>query len=299
MTQILVLDLLEVLLFPIFILVVMTENQFQKSKKDAALNYGIGSPLVSLIYDQELNKFVWESINASIIGAQGTPACNYMSNGTAGEVYVANKHSGIFFTNLQNTRMWSDDLGFDSSILTTFGGTVVGTYGSLTNFTLPTTTFTDGVNITGSLAGLDLAFQKTAAFGANGYMFAPALTADATTGIAASVLTSTSISLIASNSVQTDLIDEGYFIIEIDGFNSNNVLNAANTRIKGIISKYYSQGNFTTMQDRTGALSFTNYGIPFYLSSLSVRILNPDASIPDHLGDNNTLFLEIIKSVEE
>lgn len=268
-------------------------------KKDAANNYGIGSPLVSLIYDQELNKFVWESINAAIIGTNGTPACIYMGNGTSDEYYVANKHSGIFFTTLENTRMWSDDLGFDSSILTTFGGTVVGTYDALSNFTLPTTTFIDGVNVTGSFAGIDLAYQKKSTYTADGYMYAPVLTPDATTGAAAVIITTTNTGIIASNSVQTDLIDEGYFIIEIDGFNSNNVLNAANTRIKGIVSKYYSQGNFTTMQDRTGALSFTNSGIPFYLSSLSVRILNPDASIPDHLGDNNTLFLEIIKAVEQ
>ena len=76
--------------------------------------------------------------------------------------------------------------------------------------------------------------------------------------------------------------------------------NTTSNRVQGIMGKYFTSGNFLQSQGQ-GAIVYEHEGEPVLLSELSVAIRNPDMTLPadNDLGENNSVFLEVIKQVPQ
>ena len=64
--------------------------------------------------------------------------------------------------------------------------------------------------------------------------------------------------------------------------------------MRGIIDRYYSANSYTSSQG--GDISYIHYGNSFQLQSLKIRISNSDGSVIDDLGNDNTVFIKVIKN---
>lgn len=249
----------------------------------------IGSSNVALEYDEGLSKFKWTILNNPIYaGANADISIQAIQQGNTGNYFIANKNSGIVFNNLEPHSLWFDKLGFDASITAqpvSKLNPLIGT--TLQNQTMTSLILKEKVNMTGSYKGLDVAVIK------NSFQKVPSF---ADINGASTVQNS----IFASTSLQSLITKEGFYIIEIDmgipqdirGFKNSN-------RVQAIVSKYYSTNAFTSCYSE-GSIPYIHRGIqPVILNKFQVRILNPDFENSKTLGDNNTLFLEVIKNIPE
>lgn len=62
-----------------------------------------------------------------------------------------------------------------------------------------------------------------------------------------------------------------------------------------IVGRYYELNSYNT-GTQSDALNYIHYGSPVVLSGFNVRILDDEGNTPEQLGENNTLFLQIIKN---
>ena len=93
-------------------------------------------------------------------------------------------------------------------------------------------------------------------------------------------------------------METGYYLIEIQLNFSSNIVGAQTItkNISGIVNRYFSKGSYVS---GGGDPSFViNYrGESMIIQTMKIRILNPDKSIAS-VGDDNTLFFEIVKQLE-
>ena len=104
--------------------------------------------------------------------------------------------------------------------------------------------------------------------------------------------------IVASTPKLLNLIDNGYFLVEIDGKIQNELISSTSIKstIQAIVNKYYNLNSYTSSDGSN--IFYQHRGEPITLSSLRVRILNPDMSLAD-VGNDTTIFLSIVKSQEE
>ena len=148
-------------------------------------------------------------------------------------------------------------------------------------------TLKEGVNITSNFAGIDSAVRKDGSYYQE-------LAVTNTTAVETFDL----LSIVAPLEPFFDsVLQHPYFMVEISGFPSSSIrnLDSDNSSIRAIISKYYSTDNFTIQSSAEGSLVYVHRGASFYLNSLHTRILDPNEKPADSIGDNNTLFLEVVK----
>jgi hypothetical protein len=91
--------------------------------------------------------------------------------------------------------------------------------------------------------------------------------------------------------------EEGYYRIEIDSKIRTSVYGGDRTTpsLSAIISKYYSQGSFTTSYNE-GSVSYTHYGQPLTLTDFRVRVLLPNGDLAKDVSDRNCVFMEVNKT---
>jgi hypothetical protein len=101
--------------------------------------------------------------------------------------------------------------------------------------------------------------------------------------------------LIASSNPLISLTNAGHYLLEINGWNSgyvnqNNILN-----VKCLIGSYLmSSDSFAQTLGNDGTY-YTHYGLPYNLSSLKIRILNPITKEPaQNIGANSSIYLQIV-----
>jgi len=104
--------------------------------------------------------------------------------------------------------------------------------------------------------------------------------------------------IVASTPKLLNLLDNGYFLVEIDGKIQNELISSTNIKstIQAIINKYYNLNSYTSSDGSN--IFYEHRGEPIMLSSLRVRILNPDMTLAD-VGNDTTVFLSVVKSQEE
>jgi len=104
--------------------------------------------------------------------------------------------------------------------------------------------------------------------------------------------------IVASTPKLLNLIDNGYFLVEIDGKIQNELISSTNIKstIQGIVNKYYNLNSYTSSDGSN--IFYEHRGEPITMSSLRVRILNPDMTLAD-VGSDTTVFLSVVKSQEE
>ena len=266
-------------------------------------NYFIGSNLIELQFSTDLNKFYWNFLHFPIYSTDsGNPIVTKIIPTVSGtnvdpdtqKFIQQGKNGGIFFYDLsanietetgESVDFWTKVLGFNLGRL--IPQSTLKVFTPTTNeYTAPIFTLRDGIHMTNAGNILDAVvdktsyqkFNQTASFAAtndfNNVIYADAIT------------------------FGNGILDTGYYLIEIQLNFSSNIVGAETItkNISGIVNRYYSKGSYVSSG---GDPSFViNYrGESILIQTMKIRILNPDKSIAS-VGDDNTLFFEIVKQLE-
>lgn len=281
------------------------------------LNYYVGASQVAVGYDEELRKFTIEQIHSSLYDSEYT--ANTQESGTGQKQIrllhapnnskaIVNKNTGIFFTRLEPNNLWFDVMGFNqNTIITSISPQVKkASIGGDTNVVLSPVTLIDGVNITGDSSGIDSVIIKS---NSNPPDDGSAINADfiafdvaPNTGDTRDILTNVgnTVSIFSSKLSQESKQKEPYFQIELDQFNQEMIgKDSKSNKIQAILSRYYSDDAFTFSYNEGSTPYIHRSSQPMYLSSLRIRILNPDGTVDSSLGPRNTIFLEIQRALQE
>lgn len=283
-----------------------TGHSIVKFSDTVAQNYMIGTNQMSLIYDDGLDKFVFEQQHAPILNSSGTASIiKFQQKGTGSvdnntQFFTATQTSGVAFHSTGSVKcqnLMFSAMGFDPKILTTSG--VVGQPlsfggGVKTNTRLFGLALEDGVNITGNLSSIDAFFTKGATFNV-----APGM---ATTEIETENLNSI-IGVDEKGLNPGGQLSNAYYMVEVSGLPeikklTSNENGSRNNKIKSIVSKYYATSDYTT-DGGAGSINYVHSGITQFVDSLNIRILNPDLSQATDIGTDNTVFLELVKNKRE
>lgn len=99
---------------------------------------------------------------------------------------------------------------------------------------------------------------------------------------------------LADVSVLDGSLNSGYFLLEINGKMINEFTgNSFNSNlIMGVLSRYYSLGNYTSGD--TAGLSYVHKGEPILITELGIRILQPNGDLAQ-VGNDNAIFVKVIK----
>lgn len=242
--------------------------------------------------------------------------------------FKCNKNSGIIFTSLQPRSFWADKLGFDldlylkdpqtgkdtnvpnpNCILASYEMRTQDKNGADYNVNgLPATLpfflnqFQDGKNTTGGFIGLNSTFVKGKNF-QNVVQLAIAPNTGETNSAFVNIGTDT-----ANITAGKNVLDAtsgggtafGYFLIEVSSDFENNYLNQNGNfnHISAIVSRYYLKENYVSSTS-ADSIIYTHQGAPQMLSSFKCRILNPDKTLAQNIGTDNTVMLQLIKAPPE
>ena len=104
------------------------------------------------------------------------------------------------------------------------------------------------------------------------------------------------INILSNKTMAQTLNTYSHFLIEADFKFSNNIFGINPYRnIPGIVSKYYSAGSYT-FGDSSNSVQYTHTGIPLILKSIKVRILTSNKVIDPTIGNDNTVYFQIVKA---
>ena len=101
---------------------------------------------------------------------------------------------------------------------------------------------------------------------------------------------------ITVTTIDNSRTSSGYFFIEmVAGFNTFMVSDKQTSQnIHAVVNRYYNRGAYTSSTEADSVV-YTHKGAPLILSSMRTRILLPNRTVPQNLGEDNTIFLEVIK----
>lgn len=259
-------------------------------------DYWYGASQVELAYDPATQNFKWNYLHMPYYTDNDSPLVVFREYG--GQMKLINKNSGVAFQNLTATRkdtgadfdFWTALLGFTKAdiILKTDSGTVEDA-GETFRYTYVTNA-QDGETLTGQFDGIDAAVSKTGA--GKGFAIVPTIPAD---GLASTSSDTTGI--LAANSSLNQQFSFGYFLVEVNAKFENDFYTIDQNRgnIKAIVSRYYSLDSYTSGNEQ-GSVVYTHEGPPLTLSSFACRILNSDKELATNIGEDSTIFLEIVKA---
>jgi hypothetical protein len=278
-------------------------------------NFLVGTNLVELAYSNDTNKYYWNYLHFPIYDqtqGNGNPIISKITkvgSGTtpAGSSFIQQgKNGGVIFHSLSATSInpktqkvesydfWSGVLGFNvggetNSLIPPKKYVSNFTAAGLNQYSAYIPTLTDGINMTNAGFVIDDIVNKTTYQVFNLNSDGTIDNFEATSGFNNVIYAERSL-------VSNGILDTAYYLIEIQlNFSSNLIGNDSITRnISGIINRYYSKGSYVSAE---GDPSFViNYqGEPTIISSMRIRILNPDKTVAS-LGSDNTLFFELIKA---
>lgn len=260
--------------------------------------YWVGSSQCGLLFNDDTQQFYFQRTHGSIYNAGGLTVIKTVQN--ANGKFISNKTGGIWFNDLKPVSLWRDKLKFDldhnspRSILARETDKVEKTIGALSNDTFFKLNLEDGVTTTAEAVELDSMIIKKVDV-TNDLFFdqpSPTFGGVETAG-------TTPISIYATSAVDSSNSDDNmpYFQIEVDvGINNQKIgSDKFNNKIGGIISRFYSSNSYSSSMDNSGSFIYLHSGQPLTISSANVRILSPQGYLVDDLGNNNTVFLSVIK----
>lgn len=270
---------------------------------NATHNWFVGASQMELDWDNDGNKFYWKFLHTPIFDTGGSIISSINQDAENNAFFHAGKMGGIVFSNLsaevsdttskfypQPYDFWEGKLGFDlTKIIPTYknkypainmgGGQFHSVYWSY---------WADGVFSTTARPDLDGLIDKT-----HGAYFPD----DPTTLKSSNDLTT---EIYAFNSVLNTLVlDYGYYYVEIKAGYENEIVGSDTIGgltqfIQGIVNRYYSLGAYTSGGTES-SLIYTHKGSPIYLRDIKVRILDSDKNQVNNIGEDNTIFLQIIR----
>ena len=306
------------------------ENAPNNALQAGKPNYMIGTSQFGILYNDQANKMELHLLHESLMDLSPTGSASPQIRGYLNEAvtpprqggvgtqpapkkFFVNKHSGIFFTDLQPRSLWFGQLQFDENLITGItyvnkalvdNGQNINAPVFSDNNTIPNA-LVDGRNITGDGKGLDAILQHKFEGGeAGGAGFTKAYDiADAFVAFPNYLATNTDdqIGIHSRGIINTGQFvaqeAEGYYQIELNLGIDQDIHGKDNTnnKIHGIVSRYYSQGSYTSSYGE-GGIPYIHKGAPITINDINVRILNPDNSLAGDIDSNNTIFLQIQKN---
>lgn len=257
----------------------------------------IGTNLIELKYDNATQRFLWNYLNMPYYDNTGAISIEYVErfpNLTPKEYFIANKNSGLVWNNLDafvnnpdgtasdvRFDFWNNKLGFNLNELLvslthriTSGGQNV-----------PVLNIQEGVNTTGGFKGIDVGVKKDSSF---------PLVPDLNTIPSTTIQNQNQV--ISNDIFGNTTKNSGYFLVDINAqFKTNMIMeNTISRSINGIVSRYYELNSYTSANEEAG-ISYTHYGTDLYLNALHVRILDSDGKLSTELGEDNTIYLRVVK----
>ena len=262
-----------------------------------------------------------------VAGVPGQPAVGFVKNPMADtEYYNVLAQSGICFTSLTSTypdgspaNLWDGMLGFQlvenpndpqqdpknnllvkvgkqQAVKTIESKAIIDTsdFVNMSSFTLELGNALDtpkvGKQITGGFMGLSSLQDKNA----SSWWGVPNNDA-----MGKFISTTTDTNNILGRQILLDstqnLYSFGYFLIGLQaGFKSDFYAKESKENIMAIVSRYYEANSFTsgTSDD---SIVYIHKGEPSTLSSIGVKILLPDKSLAQNIGNGSAIFVELIK----
>ncbi len=260
-----------------------------------------GTSQFGLKYDEGQDKYQFEILNNPFY-VNGAPSLSSVQIGGGGSnpYFLINKNCGIAFTQMSPPNVWFKKMGFNPSICVS-SSSHIKSFGTLVlNQNLPIIKgAVAGVSTTGTYKGLDTAVYKTGGTPSGGVQNAHGQRTY-TSAMLASTPTQSNNQIIIYAESQTQQLkyDYAYYMIEIDlGYNQELLSNTyQNNKIQSVIGRFYSKDSFTNAYNE-GSIPYIHRGKPIKITGAKVRILNDDGVPADDIGDNNTIFLEIVKNV--
>ena len=211
--------------------------------------------------------------------------------------FIANKNIGIALVDLYPQQLWFDIMSFEPSIITHFPTDrsfsddqfTYQTFRAL-NAVKKNITIEDGVSVTGQVKSIDVAQQKGTSFDR------------LPTDFRNEIIQPLPIPITPKKAVEVNasLRDEGYYQIEINanGLRTNKYGGTQyNSKIMGLVSKFYQQNAYTSALDGEGGFTYIHKGTPIQLSKFGVRILNPDGSPAEGLAPYTSIFLQVLSNI--
>jgi len=223
-------------------------------------------------------------------------------------------YSGICFSSLSPGWFW-DAMGFGQAIVTPTKNVKLE-YPTFLPANVPTAdnSYTldviVGTNTTSAFEGLDLPVIHS-----NKYAFVapndPQLgrysvpRQDPQDGTDVYVSTPDVASIFSSKTLNDNIADEGYFLVEVGSNFKQNLVGGrlgeggglrTSKDTQSIVNRYYTSGSFTSDQG-AGSIVYQHTGEPEMLSNLNIKVRNPNGTFVDLqvLKEKNAVFIEIVK----
>lgn len=292
----------------------------------------IGTSQVVLSFKPDTGTFNWEylhfptfSDNDEVVGwGRFYNATGQNNNDNpVSSIRKITKNGGIMWTELSSTddngnegHFWDDILGFDTNKFINQGKDVNPNC-ILAHFTQETQTSDGhdyrvcntigsvpifnpkperGKQMTAGYQGIDTSVQKGATYFQP--MTIPVQPNQLNTATSLST-TQTTDEIDAGKSVVSEVatLPYGYFLVEVKAQFANNYLTTEQNKrdVVAIVSRYYDKDSYTSSSTDSSVV-YTHHGSPMMLSSFRCRILDSDKTLATNIGQDNTVFLEVIKA---
>lgn len=266
----------------------------------------VGTNQAELTYLDSIQKFAWNQLHTGYLDANGNPVIYY----DAGTGISRSAYSGISWTFLGAKRVdtgeefdfWTGLLGFDLPKLYPtfefkFDSPIIWRNSTATDMLRCNYTngfeagkqFTEGLNGVSAL----VPSSKDTITASKGFAFP-------LTGTITNPTNGKNLIIEATNSVLSATSSFGYFLIEINAkFGGKFVMkDQMKNNIRAIIGRFYEINSYTTGTEGD-SLIYTHKGSPVYLESFKCRILDSDKNLAPNLGEDNTIFLQVVKAPKQ
>lgn len=288
------------------------DNEYNTSTGRGIHGHLVGTNQIQFTYNTTYNKFEIDFLHMPMYDAvkgENISVRYYNKTALTGSPvgsFAASKAGGIFFTSLSATVIstgkaydfWEKELGFDlNNLCVSFStSSTTRSIGFLANFYPEQFNLINGKNVTTGFSGLDSAIIKAADPAAAGnnswYLYDSSLPLISTINDTKSI--------IADNAFNTSQLNGSHYLLEVQSNFTTSLINQdlMTNKIFGIVNRYYGYQSFTSSGSEA-SIPYIHKGDPVYLKSFKVRILSPDYTLPDNLGDRNTIFIQVAKQQQQ
>ena len=267
-------------------------------------NFFIGTNQVELSYNTTTNKFFWNFLHFPIYTKSGeiatriieTNAPNFTMqtrNGCAAFISLSAKNN----LTQEPFSFWDGLLGFDLGQLTVDLTHKLQFDDNGTVYEAQIPQVEDAINVTNAKVDLDSIVNKT---GQNNYNYRKVINiADFGGGDNLPFVQNNFNTVVQAENITVSTLQtltSPYFLVEMNaGFHTNLISTSqTSTTVQAIVNRYFSKGQYTTGSD--SSLIYQHRGQPLVLSKFHTRILDPSRKVPVKLGDDNTIFIEIVRN---
>ena len=269
-------------------------------RQDDTANYWVGATQFELSFDDDSRRFFFNYLHTPAFDASGAESINYFQE------YAVTKSGGIIFrsltaydTNDTKVDFWEGQLGFNlnslevqifnTNLLNSTKDAIVGTMAFV--YAL------DKVNMTAGFVSADSAVGKVK----DGVIvpfswIVPIPVATGTPTSFESSIQSTQ-QIMSVESFENRQYAYSHFLVSIGAGFSNNMITPLNNfrMINSIVSKFYNSAGYT-YGSSSDSISYVHKGEPIILTNFSCDILSPNKISAPGVGDDNALYLNILKS---